>query len=182
MKVILMGYPGSQRAAKVAKWLNAKYLSSSFEYIYLNYKGPINEWAEYVARFLSYLQDEKVIFSLDDYFVSEIMDGHVFFTAERAVQGDVVCAKLCHCGPEEHTSYPVTTQYTIWNREYLIWLLNQVNTPWEFELQGSKIFNKKVELYPCIKYFTNSAVSGRWEGIRLDGLCDEDINYITQNL
>lgn len=181
MNVILIGYPGSQRAAMSSKYLNDKYLSIDFQYTYLNYKGPVSGWAAYLAGYLSYLQDEHIIFALDDYLVSEEINRLAYFKASREMVGDVMCVKLFHCTEDEHKQYPVTTQFTIWNREYLIWLLSQVNTPWEFEIKGSKLFDKKVLLRPCIKYFTNSAVSSKWEGIRLDGLCEEDIQYIKTN-
>lgn len=178
MKIILVGYTGSQLAAKIAKYLNGKYIGLHYDYTYLNYDGPIEGWSKYVAGYLSYLQDEKVVFALDDYLVADIMDGMEFYKAIYAVSGDTVCAKLCHCSAEENEEYPVTTQYTIWNREYLIWLLSQVNTPWEFEVKGSRLFDKKFSYNPCLKYFTNSSVSSRWKGIRLDGLCEEDVEYI----
>jgi hypothetical protein len=101
--------------------------------------------------------------------------------AECEIEGDVVCAKLCECTEQENLEYPVTTQYCIWDREYLMWLLEQVNTPWEFEIHGSRIFNKKMIHRPCLKYFTNSSISSRWEGVRLDGLSEEDKNFITTN-
>jgi hypothetical protein len=32
-----------------------------------------------------------------------------------------------------------------------------------------------------MKYFANSAISARWEGVCLKGLKQEDIDYIKQN-
>jgi hypothetical protein len=181
MKVILIGYPGSQKAARMAKWLNGKYLSDDFEYTYLNYTGPIEGWSKYLIGYLSYLQDERIVFALDDYLVCEEMKHYEFFKAENEmVAVGAVVVKLCHASIEENEEYPVTTQYCLWDRKYLIWLLEQVNTPWEFEIRGSKLFNSTILHRPCIKYFTNSSVSGRWEGIRLDGLCNEDIAYIKE--
>jgi hypothetical protein len=184
MKVILIGYTGSQCIVPASKYLTNKYLPD-FCKIYLNYKGEINGWAIYLAGFLEYLPDEDIVFALDDYLIANEIDLVKFADALCEVGGDVVCAKLCQSTPDEHDEYPVTTQYTIWNREYLIELLGKVNTPWEFEIKGSAIFkqgNKKVLHRPCLEYFTNSSISGRWEGVRLDGLKDEDIKYIKENL
>lgn len=94
-----------------------------------------------------------------------------------------VLAKLCLCTEQENEEYPVTTQYTLWNREYLISLLEQITTPWDFEIKGSLLFKeqgKKMLHVPVAHYFTNSSLSSRWEGIRLDGLSEEDVKIIQQ--
>ncbi len=198
MKVILIGYPGSQCIVKVSKYLTNKYLpqldygvaeytpeSSYFATIYLNYKGAINGWASFVAGYLTALTDKNIIFALDDYLIADYMDKAFDMEAAiKLVTGDTVCYKMCHCTPQEHEEYPVTTQWCIWDRKFLIWLLEQVSQPWEFEIKGSQIFKttgKKVLQGPALKYFTNSSISARWEGVRLDGLSEEDIKYIKEN-
>lgn len=180
MKIILIGYPLSQCLVPVNKYLAAKYLPQ-FEVHYINHTGKIPEWGKNVAEELSKYDDKYIIFSLDDFFVSEPIDIGVYQRALWEIGDEIVCIKLHHCSEEEHLEYPVVAQYCIWDREYLIWLLNQIKRPWDFEFDGQKLFNKKVLLRPCIKYFTNSAISGRWHGIRLDGLSMEDIHYIKVN-
>lgn len=177
MKIILVGYPGSQRIVPASKYLTNKYLPS-FDITYLNYTGEIKGWSKYVSDYLSELTDDQIIFALDDYLISGPIDGVKWQSAlAYMVFGKIDCMKLCYATPEENEEYPVTTQYSIWNRKYLIELLSYINTPWEFEINGSQIFKdtKKVFMHqPCIPYFTNSCISARWEGVRLDGLNDED--------
>lgn len=192
MKIILIGYPGSQKIVPASKYLTSKYLPG-FDITYLNYKGPIDGWSQYIGEFLEYLTDEFVIFALDDYLIADLIFIEKYRKAEDEIRrnNDVVCVKLCNSTPEEHEEYPVTTQYCIWRKDYLIWLLKQVGTPWEFEINGSGLLKrgdiylismpKKVELYPCLKYFTNSSLSGRWEGVNLSGLKEEDINHMKEN-
>lgn len=188
IKCILIGYPGSQRIVPASKYLTEKYLPE-FDTIYLNYQGPIEGWASYVLNFLRYLTDETVIFALDDYLIASPIHSGQFEKAKLDLCGDVVCVKLCMSTDQEHEEYPVTTQYCLWNREFLIRLLLCVQTPWQFEIGGSKIFNggspltqgKKSIVRTCINYFTNSSLSGRWEGVRLDGLIEEDIKFIKDN-
>jgi hypothetical protein len=182
-KIILAGYPGSQKIVPASKYLNSKYLPG-FDITYLNYKGPIDEWSDYVAGFLKYLTDEKVIFALDDYLVSGPIDMEVFKEANEALGGSLINAKLCECSEQDQREYPCTTQYTIWDREFLIQILSFVKTPWQFELDGSKILTQvggQTILRPCIPYFTNSSLSGRWEGVNFEGLKEEDLNYIKSN-
>lgn len=180
MKVILVGHPGSQKIVPASKYLTEKYLPK-FDVIYLNYKGKIEGWGTYVAGFLQYFTDEEIIFALDDYLVSEPIDMVKYLHARVDIGGDAVCVKLCHATPEENLEYPITTQYCLWNREYLISLLMRYSTPWRFEIEGSKEFDKHCLHRPCIKYYTNSCLSSRWEGVRLEGLKEEDLNYIKKN-
>lgn len=181
MRSVIIGYPGSQKIVKASKYLVAKYLPM-FEPIYLNYKGPIDGWAEYLVGFLRYFQDEHIVFALDDYLISGDVDEAVFSAAIDALNHtNVVAAKLCYSTSEENEEYPVTTQYTIWDTRSLMEILSQVRNPWEFEIAGSarhKRTQAEIVFKPCIPYFTNSALSGRWEGVRLDGLKEEDIKYL----
>lgn len=189
MKCYLIGYPGSQFLVPFSKYLTGKYLPG-FEVIYLNYEGPIDEWAKYLADYFSKLDDKHIIFALDDYLISGPINETQYKLAETYIKHtNEMCIKLCHSTKEEHEAYPVTTQYSIWNRDNLIWLLGQqympINTPWEFELSGSALF-KSMFTYPamhvpCIPYFANSALSGRWKGARLEGLTQEDIIHYYEN-
>lgn len=187
MVVVLIGYPGSQKILNASKYLSKKYLPNFLHTIYLNYKGEIRGWSKYLSTFLSYITDNMIVLALDDYLLADHINISGFNNAVDFVfngfmtNSQIVCAKLCQSTPEEHAEYPVTTQYCIWNREYLIELLGQINTPWEFEIIGSRLFNKKVIHVPCLKYFTNSSISSRWEGIRLDGLKQEDIIFLKEN-
>jgi len=180
MKIILIGHPGSQKIVPASKYLTKKYLPQ-FDTIYLNYKGGINGWGAYIADFLRYLTDDKVIFALDDYLISGPIDEKVYKEADEGIGGALVCAKLCECSEQEQEEYPCTTQYSIWYREYLISLLLQTYTPWRFEMEGSKIMKmagaQSISM-PCIPYFTNSSLSSRWEGVKLAGLNQEDGFYV----
>lgn len=174
MKIILVGYPGSQVIVPASKYLTEKYLPG-FDITYLNYTGPIHSWGAYLSAKLRAMTDSHIIFALDDYLISGPIDMEKYRGAVSEISDDVGCVKLCQSTKEEHREYPVTTQYCIWNRHYLIWLLEQVQTPWEFELHGSRIFDKRSIHRPCIDYFCNSSLSGRWEGINVAGLKEEDI-------
>lgn len=182
-KIILVGYPGSSRVLPASKYLASKYLDG-FDITYLNYKGDTNKWADYVANFLEYLTDERIVLALDDYLISGPIDMDIFREADEAIGGAIINVKLCECSEEDQEDYPCTTQFTIWDREFLITLLRKVSSPWEFEVKGSKIL-KHVGAYTlvrsCIPYYTSSSLSSKWEGVRLDELNQEDINYIKAN-
>lgn len=167
MKIILVGYPGSQHIVPASKYLTNKYLPE-FDVTYLNYTGEINDWAKFVADYLETIEDDKIIFALDDYLVAGQMDMDIFDDLEDRL---LTCAKLCHATNQENNEYPVTTQYTLWYRPVLIDCLRSINTPWEFEaikLGGTEIFGN------ALPYYTNSCLSKRWNGIDLTGLSEED--------
>ena len=180
-QVYLVGYPGSQIIVPASRHLTSKYLPD-FEVTYWNYTGPIEGWSAFLVGELSKLKAKNIIFALDDYLIAAPIDTRLFVQAYEYMKSpEVVCVKLCKSTIEEHKAYPVTTQYCLWDREYLIWLLQQIKTPWEFEIDGSKLFNKVVLLETCIDYFCNSSLSARWEGINLTGLNQEDIAYMKEH-
>lgn len=185
MKIVLVGHPGSQKIVPASKYLTSKYLPG-FDITYLNYEGEINGWADYVKAFMKFLTEPLVILALDDYLIADHIDMVRFEEAKALVDGNIMNAKLCRSTQEEHDEYPVTTQYTIWDRHFLIWLLSQpeVNTPWEFEINGSRIFkqcHEIAELQTCMNYGVHSCLSSRWEGVRFDGLKDEDLTHIKEH-
>jgi hypothetical protein len=187
MKIVLVGHPGSQSLVPASKYLTSKYLPG-FDIRYLNHTGDKYEWSKYALEYIRNLTGPLVIFSLDDYLISEKFNQDIYDDAvSRFMEDGIECVKLFPCSPEEHAEYPVTTQYTIWDRRFLMFLLKQTADPWDFEMRGSKIFNtlKRGSIRlpkPAITYNTSSALSTRWPGVRWDGLNEEDINHIKTNL
>ncbi len=180
MKIILIGSDRSTGIIDASKYLFSKYLPG-FDTVYLTYNGVLDQWSNYLAGFLAYLTDEKVIIGLDDFLIEETIDWVTYQKASMELGGDVVCVKLCRSTEEEHKMYPVTTQLSIWNRKYLIWLLRQTYSPWDFELRGRGLIDKTVLLRTCIQYDGNSALSGKWPGVNLGKLTDEDVYYLRSN-
>jgi ABC-type cobalt transport system substrate-binding protein len=182
-KIVLVGYPGSQKIVPASKYLTSKYLPG-FQIIYVNHSGHINDWSKFVAQILGRIPDQKIILALDDYLISGEIDMTLFKKANDALGGALINAKLCKCSAQEQEEYPCTTQYTIWNREFLIEILGYVSTPWEFEIHGSNLLkqiNAQTIVINCIPYDVHSCLSAKWEGVKLDGLKEEDINYMKEN-
>lgn len=180
MVIVFMGSSRSDCIIKASKYLSNKYLPW-FEKVYLKMDRDLEYWSVYLQGFLTALKDKYILLGMDDFLIGGYINLDTYKKALNEMGGDVVCVKLCQCTPEEHEEYPVTTQLSIWDREYLIELLDNTNSPWNFERAGSKMFGKKSLLRPCIDYNTNSATSFKWEGYRLDGLKEEDINFLKEN-
>lgn len=167
-RIILIGYPESQKVVPLSKYLLKKYMPD-FNVLWLNYHGEVDGWSKFLRQYLSNLPDKKIIFGLDDYLVTGFDE-----EAYKEAESTWPCVKLCYATEKEHVEYPVTTQYTIWDKKELINLLKQTNSPWNFEMTGSALFKGVSNLKPCVKYYTNSSISSRWKGVDLQGLSDED--------
>lgn len=187
MKIILVGYPESQHIVPASQYLVNKYLPD-FDVIYLNNEGDTKNWSKNLSVFFSQLEDEFVIFALDDYLLNSPMDMKVYNELFERINlnKDIACAKLCKNTSQEHEEYPVTTQYMIWRRTDLIWFLDQTTDPWGFEIHGSNImrYSGKRSVYndpPALDYPVHSCLSKRWEGVRTDGVNQEDLEYLKNN-
>ena len=213
MKILLAGHEGSKCILKISSYLTNKYLSDfeviylnygqapDFlgTYVSLDNEqiGGVNSWSKYLVEYLETIKDKLVIFALDDYLINSKVDKFLYNVLLNKVKGDVVCAKLCdnsHYTPHQYTleglvftlnpvEYTCTTQYTIWNKDFLIEVLKQVNNPWEFELKGTEYINKSGKkvigsLKPVISYYTNSCLSSRWKGIDYTGINEKDLRVI----
>ena len=106
LRIILIGYPGSQKITAASMYLTLKYLPG-FDITYLNYAGDVKGWAQYLSEYLQPMSDEYIIFSLDDYLISDTIERSAFAFALAEMGGNTVCAKLCYSTPEEHEEYPV---------------------------------------------------------------------------
>lgn len=245
MKICLSGYEGSKKILGASSYLVAKYLGTSLDEIdvrWLNYgaydglpigtlrsrslyigeyvsladaQDGVESWARDVRRYLKPLEDEFVIFALDDYLLCEPIEQERYGLLLETMESDanIVCGRLCtsefyqshefrrshipghqESGPSfllgmrwgdiveltDKAEYSATTQYCIWRRDFLIGLLGQVSTPWEFETTGSQILNasgKKVigSRPPALVYPDSSALSARWEGVNVQGVTAEDL-------
>lgn len=158
-------------------FLCSKYLPG-FAITFLNYEGPKEGWSSYVREELSKMDDELVIFSLDDYLLS----GEMRMEQLDGIIGDASAVKLCHATDEENAEYPVTTQYTLWRRDFLMELLTHTNSPWHFEVEGSRIVKErgdKILFKPLLEYPTSSALSPSWgKKVKVIGNKYEDIEEL----
>ena len=176
MQAVVVGYPDSQSILPLTKYLVFKYMPG-ISFTFLNYEGQINGWSNFIANYMETLEDEKVIFALDDYLIGEPMDMEAFNKALMLPTP----VKLCECSEEEQIEYPVTTQYTIWDRKELISILRQTTTPCDFEVNGSKIIGGETAVCKCLEYDVHSALSARWVGVRINNIKQEDLNEILNN-
>jgi hypothetical protein len=186
MKIVLVGYPGSQKIKPITENLLNKYLPE-FELIFLNYEGNISGWSEYCWKKLEGIEDESIIFTLDDYWINSNIDER-YSQAVRKLTGDVRSVRLN--GSERdgiQENYSVTAQYCVWDKDTLVEILKETDTPWDFEINGTRIYNEKgYKTYgfrePIIKYSDCSVMSERHPGmVNVEGLNEEDIKLVLKH-
>lgn len=208
MKIILVGHEGNKHILPASSYLVDKYIPKDFDVEFLNYGeydhellvrgryvmladeqiGGASSWSKYIKSYLETLEDEYVIFSLDDFFLCRNMDMNVYDVLLSKMENDkdIVCAKLGlspSYRPHEYeiidalsnieifkllgdAPYSASTQYAIWNRKVLVEILSGVTDAWKFEMDGSLILNKMDKQIigsttTCLSYCESSAVSNR---------------------
>jgi hypothetical protein len=184
MKIILPGYSGSQKIVPITRHLFDKYLKGH-RVIFINYEDrDTAQWSNYMADYLETIDDDIVIFGLDDYLPAEKMDDIRFGEALSKLK-EVSSVRLCESmvsGIQEE--YSVTTQLCLWNKDKLIEVLRQTSDPWDFEINGTRYYDSKgYKTYgfirPIIRYSDCSALSLRHPGkINVLELNNEDIKLV----
>lgn len=186
------------------RWLNyGPYDGPLFvgEYVSLAIsQDGVESWARDIRRYLESLDDRLIIFALDDYLLSGPMNMHGYRELCSKMGNGIACVRLCMSDfykPHEceqtgfiirltsQAEYSVTTQYCIWDRAVLIDILDQVNTPWEFEIYGSQALNSSGHsvigrLKATLPYGEHSALSSRWSGVNVGGLSSGDIQELIE--
>ena len=205
MKVILVGYEESKKILSATSYLHKKYLTDDFDIFYLNYGqfygelsvgtyisldeiqvGGSSSWSKYIIQYLNTIDDEFIIFSLDDYLQSTYMNYDAFKYAYEYMKNDSLIG-LCKMGISpsynkktyfkiddklyllnKNAPYSVTTQMNLWRKKCLIDVLSKSLTPWDFELKGSISQTSFSKIIGCLdivfKYPEPSSISSRHPG------------------
>lgn len=203
MKLIISGWKGSHKVIPASAYLIDKYLGNMFDVSWICNEGDANNWSAQVRDYLSTLDDELIILGMDDMLLSGPIDVRLYNKLLNLCKNDVICAKLCTSDfhkPSEYemlddevmilnntAQYSAVGQYCIWNRKFLIDLLEKTTNAWHFEGEGSRLLNatgKKVigTKIPTIPYPDRSSMSRQWPGkIRVTGNPDKDIEFLLAN-
>ena len=136
--------------------------SKTFSYEGLDVECPLtmpqgSTWSENLMVLLQQIEEEYVLFMLDDFWLKKPVDTERLQLYEKIIEEDKSIGFIClirQLEPSEenpeskkypelisygrHTSYRVTTQAGLWRRDYLISLLRKHESAWWFEMFGSK--------------------------------------------
>lgn len=125
-------------------------------------KGGANSWSKYICEYLNTIDDKHIIFILEDFFPTaspnfnrlnhaltvcrhnELIGRFDISIDTYTYPGFVTVANLGEVDLIEKpkwSNYRISTQPSVWSRSFLITILSQTTTPWDFEINGSIISN-----------------------------------------
>jgi hypothetical protein len=169
-------------------------------------QDSVRRWAMDLSDYLRTTDDQFIILTLDDYLLSHALNLDRYQELLNRMKSDpkIVCGRLCISDfyqPTEisyndgviitlstQAEYSSTAQYCIWDRAFLLELLNapHIETPWDFEVRGSQYLNQSGRQVighcwrPALDYNCSSSLSSRWKGINISGCNEGDIEYLIQ--
>lgn len=167
---------------------NGDIIRGSYVELDTEQKGGSNSWSKYIIEYLSSLKDEFIIFSLDDYLLGKHLDVSEFNTILDEMKNDpLIGSSKLGISPTYRTNdydtysgnlfllkktagYSATTQYNIWDRKFLIEVLSQISSPWQFEGEGSSYISNQTDrkvigsLNMPLRYPEPSSLSSRHPG------------------
>jgi len=126
-------------------------------------KGGASSWSKYLLEYLNTIEDEYIIFTLEDFFPTaspnlDLLNKAQHMCVENPTIGRFDISidtytypgysiiqnwgplKLLEKGPG--VDYRISTQPAIWRKNFLAKILVHTTTPWDFEVNGSQISNK----------------------------------------
>ena len=182
-------------------------LPNGYEFISMAPKQlSIETWATDIANVMEKENNEYVIFMLDDFIPTDYVNTKVLDKVYSLIETDktvVRCAlgidlfvNLPHDVIEEcdgfdiieqkqESSYRITTQPSIWKKDYLLSYLRKSSNPWSFETSnmandGNRIIGTKGQY--SFRWIEETALSGRHPGkINVLGMKPSDIKWCVDN-
>ena len=125
-------------------------------------KGGSHGWSKYILEHIQGIEDERIIMTLEDFFpikspdldmitkIVKLMEsndkiGRFDVTYDSYAEGDHTLIRdigeISIIKKQRYSQYRISTQPAIWNKNFLIKILQQTTSPWDFEINGSKISN-----------------------------------------
>ncbi len=170
----------------------------------------VSDWSSEAKIILEQIKEKYIILILDDYFIYQPVDMPTLLNSLKIMKKlDAMFLKLS-CFPVSHRSlwqydilkeapfmgkiwdgqeYRINLQLGVWNRKMLSSLINTGETPWQFELNGSKRSNgipnpclcivedpKKNYVHGPITYLCTALSKGVWMLDALELCRKEGIN------
>jgi hypothetical protein len=158
-----------------------KSLPENFKFVSMGVQGDKSEWSTDLRQYFQ-LQDEHFIWMMEDTFIKRPVDlgqmnfayaltlpniGRIGLTKDIQNRQHVVTKEgMVYAHPE--TKYRLSTQPSIWNRDFLLTYLKDGMDPWQFETQETKDDWNIVGLldYPIVHN----------EGVRRHNIHEFDLN------
>lgn len=155
-------------------------------------------WCKNLISCLSKIEDPYFLFMQEDFFLNEKVDDSFINRCETFMKFDdtINCIRLYPCpGPDARWNdelgiigsgapYRVSCQAAIWRKSHLIDILKTVETPWQFEIEGSRSNPSGLYLsvyrdrkpWP-VEYYCSAINRGKWNPDALK-FCEDNRIYV----
>jgi len=182
-------------------------LPDGYEFISMKPKQlSIEDWSNDISNVIEKENNEYIIFMLDDFIPTDYVNVNVLEKVYSLIEKDkniVRCALgidlyvnspydiIEECDgydiiqQKQESSYRITTQPSIWKKDYLVSYLKKSTNPWSFETKnkandGYRIIGTKDNY--SFKWIEESALSGRHPGkVNILGMKPNDIKWCIDN-
>jgi hypothetical protein len=144
-------------------------------------EGGASKWSKYIYDFMKDIEDDLVIFLIDDYWLckepiidminiaQEIMQnndsiGRFDLTFDSQVEKTIVSTsehgKYSIGSRHSMSMYRISTQPSIWKKDYLLDILKNERSPWEFELNGTDYAKIKYpDKYETVAFYDEDMIN-----------------------
>lgn len=148
------------------------YLPENFHFHNIGKMVPADEWSTPIRAFLEEHAPEWFIFGLDDMLPCFNVDRKAFEVMTDLIGPDVGRIGLVWSKRYQHprnvvmlrpdADYRATTQYSIWNKQWLLDIMTPGMSPWKFEKPGPRGDSAKVFMPGNIQpvHFAHGLASG----------------------
>lgn len=129
-------------------------LPNNFEFISMGEQKGIKYWSNDLHKFFSSIDDEYFIYSMEDHFIVDYVDFNLFEILKKYLVKNIGRISLAtQLANKQHTiietvgdiniveshpsiQYRLCTQWSIWNKDFMLQYLKPNMSAWDFELQG----------------------------------------------
>jgi hypothetical protein len=175
-------------------------LPDNFKFIKIREDEGIQHWTTDFYEFIKNQQEEHFIFSIDDFLPTNFLQPEMlailinYVTTHkevgRATLGKVYDSEVIDTQEgydilrqKDNALYKISTQTSIWSKEYFLKYTNHHWSPWEFELRGTKrAWGDGFEVVgtnpSAFSWVERGVLSSRWQGINWENVNQVDVDYL----
>lgn len=187
-------YWSAEQEVEIVGYKEPKELPVNFSFHSLGEQGTVNEWSTDLRKYFAE-QDDFFVWMMEDTLIKSFNEGDFMFAVGMTMEGvgriDLT-KDIQHRGHKvlpggiiranDDTNYRLSTQPSIWNKNYLLKYMTDGLTPWQFEKQfpDNEYQILGMKEFPLLH---NEGVckDNIWK-LDLNGLANEDIEHINSLL
>ena len=149
-------------------------------------------WCKSVYKHIQYIDCSHILLSLEDYYLTGPYNknNYNYLISNHADKYDLVAQvaywkhynELDYLVADNNAQYRRSLQLSIWTKDYLMYSLLGVRTPWEFELAHSNDDRKIIGMENHIFTYANLMLKGKLMDYEVNKLSKRDLEETLPNL